>query len=69
MARYGPDGTLERMEERARLLLPTFQLQIYPVEASDAGEYTCVVDGSDGGRSIRVVVDGECQPASRFTSR
>ena len=59
LARYGPDGTLERMEERARLLLPTFQLQIYPVVAADAGEYTCIVDGYDGGRSIQLVVDGE----------
>ncbi|XP_043193040.1 tyrosine-protein phosphatase 99A-like [Amphibalanus amphitrite] len=74
LARYGPDGALERREERARLLLPTFQLQIYPVVASDAGEYTCIVDGYDDGRSIQIVVD-DVPPAPQrplvvdFTSR
>ena len=62
VARYGPDGTLERMVKHARLLLPTFQLQIYPVAASDAGQYTCVVDGFDGGHSIQIVVESEWPP-------
>ncbi|XP_037071041.1 tyrosine-protein phosphatase 99A-like [Pollicipes pollicipes] len=74
VAQYGRDGSVSRSDGRVRLVLPTFQLHIYPASTQDAGVYVCSVNNAPSAESITVTVEDVPRAPQRplvvsFTSR